>query len=205
MKDVFTVPSTGRRLHIRPMSADIVRRLNAERQNLPSPPTYEVEYPGGESERVAHDETTLETEEDRAAWQEYVRLHNAAAAAWEQRWMRALVMLCLPALEYDEGWAADFEYIGIDVPDDPRERKVFYANNVLLPTAEDKRAFSETVTILSTIRREDLARVRSEFPGTLSRLTAEPDEPVAERLDDLDEIPGGAGDGEVGAAADAVG
>jgi len=193
--EYFTVPSTGQKIRIRALSPDVKRQLEEARNDLPDAPTYAIIYPGGEEEQVPHDPTTVETEEERAAWQKFVETYNEATTTLTGRWAKVVALLCILDLQYPEDWKSDFEYLGIVIPEDPREQRMFFVNNVLLPTDEDKELFAETIHTISTIRREDLQLVGLEFRDIIPRYSVEKIEDSADSMDDLSTILGSESDG----------
>jgi len=195
--EYFTVPSTGQKVRIRPLSADVKRQLDLLREGLPEAPTYTITYPGGEEEKVPHDPTTLDTPEERESWLRFVEKFQEASTEMTTRWVKAVVLLCILDLEYPEGWKDDFEYLGIEIPEDEREQRIFFINNILLPTEEDKELFAQTVVTISTVRREDLALAKAEFRDILPRYSIEQVELPSVRVDDLATLLGSKGDGTV--------
>jgi len=205
MTHYFTVPSTGRRVRIQPLPRDVLRRLETERDQFPKPPTYAVTYPGGETEQVPHDETTLETKADRVAWDAYISEVARLTDSWSVRYMKALIVFCLPTIEYDDDWQGNFDYLGIELPTDPRDLKVFYANNVLFPTVEDRTELANTIAMLNSFGRADLAAVQAEFRRLVPWYSFERIEPPGVGVEDGDPLFGGNGDGEVESVAEGLG
>jgi len=195
--EYFTVPSTGDRIQIRAMSADVKRQLDAMRENLPEPPTYTISYPGGETEEAPHDETTLETGEERTRWLEFVERFTEANVEVMEKWAKAVALLCIVDLEIPDGWEGDFEYVGLEVPTDERDARVFYINNVLLPSEEDKVSFGQTVMTISSIRREDLALIGAEFQSIVPWYSLEQVDIGPVEVDDITAVLRSAGDGKV--------
>src|SRR3990172_472597 len=104
--------------------------LNARK---PIAPTYEVKSLAGNSEIHAHDETTLETEADRAAWSEY----QAKLAAWSDESQRSLMRLILlrgisVELPSDSDWEKQQAFAGIVVPQDTMEKRMHYLQTEVL-------------------------------------------------------------------------
>ena len=203
--EFFTVPSTGQKVRIRALTPDVKRQLDELRDSLPKAPTYTVTYAGGETEQVPHDPTTLETDEEKVAWQKFLVAYNEASTVVTGRWAMAIALLCILELEYPDGWKSDFEYLGIEIPEDSREERIFFINNVLLPTDQDKEDFAETVWTISTIRREDLANAGLEFRDMLPQYTAEEIEIGGVAVDDLAPLFGSTSNGSVEHNSERVG
>lgn len=194
-KNTFIVPSTGERIACKPISSKILRGLDAERTNFPKRPTYTIEYPGGETEEAEHDETTIaEMPEEKEKWEAYVKEYNRVASEFQERWMKTIIILGITEQPAD-GWEADYEYLGIKLPEDKRELRLWWVNNVLLPTDEDKSAFSETITLISTIGKEDLARIEESFPGILRWYSSQQHEENVKSVADGHKVSGSKSDG----------
>ncbi len=163
----------------------LVEKLQA-RHPMPEPPTYTVDTITGVQEVHPYDEATvaaLGTEEATAAWAEYQQKLKAATSAYNQALMR-LVMLRgikfeLPAT--DE-WIQEQKWIGLAVPDDPRERKLHWLETEALATLEDYTELLNGVMEASGIPQEVLdqaeATFRREVAGTDE--TAGPGAPAIE-------------------------
>ena len=91
MNDVF-VTKDGNKIPLRRVAPILVEKV---RQSvvIPTPPTYEVEVVGGDKEFHVHDATTLETDEDRAAWAEYQTALAATNTDMVERILRLLFVL----------------------------------------------------------------------------------------------------------------
>jgi hypothetical protein len=138
------------------------------------PPTYEVPLAGSdETQEFTHDESTLETDEDHAAWDE----HQAALREMESEVRDRHVRYALRTgieVEEESGWEEDQEYEGIEIPDDPRERKLHYIMTEVLPTMLEQGEVYGLIMYMSTqfVEGETMQAAQDLF----RRGTAEGDE-----------------------------
>jgi hypothetical protein len=104
-----------------------------------SPPTYEVETFGGDTEEHVHDETTIEGDPiAEASWLEY----EAAQEAWEVEYNQRLLNVCMlrcmdPEGMDDEEWIREQEFLEIEIPEDPVERKLHYIKTEYIGNQDD--------------------------------------------------------------------
>lgn len=93
----------------------------------PDAPTYDVKGINGIVEKHLHDETTVETESERAAWEAYQKQLAAYNADRIEKQKR---LVFLHGIKYPEpagdAWAQAQAEIGIEVPADPAVRKLHY-------------------------------------------------------------------------------
>lgn len=144
-------------------------------QQYPPPPapTYQVAVPGG-FETHTHDETTLETPEDRAAWEAY----QEALRAHTQQVIQAQLRLCLmrgitvvgddPSKTYD-GWAEEQTLIGFKVPESPAERKLHWLETEVLSDSADLINILGGVSRASGISEEVVSNLENTFWRALGR------------------------------------
>jgi hypothetical protein len=101
------------------------------------PPTYEAELAGGGTQTFDHDETTLRNDEEREAW----RLHKEAltAMAAEQSRRRAEMILFALKVELpeDDTWVRRLKRMGLQIPEDPDDRLIFYIERFVIRTPND--------------------------------------------------------------------
>ena len=141
--------------------------LNARK---PIAPTYEVKSLAGNSEIHAHDETTLETEADRAAWLEY----QTKLAAWSDESQRSLMRLILlrgisVELPSDSDWEKQQAFAGIVVPQDAMEKRMHYLQTEVLGSVADYQMMVVGVMRVSGVPEDLLSQVESSFRRSLGR------------------------------------
>ncbi len=162
MKDVF-VTKDGNRIPLRRVAPILMEKIRKS-VTLPSPPTYEVETAGGDIETHIHDETTLETDEDRAAWAAYQIAHAKANEAMIEKILRLLFAKATgDVLPPSDDWAKEQAYLGVDVPGDPLERKIHYIQTELLTHTSDIMAFMTAAMALTGVDEEVVESAEATF------------------------------------------
>ena len=143
------VTSTGYKLTISPLSPEI-SRLISKTVDFPKPPFYEIDVLGGEKEKVEHTIDSLRTDEDRDAWAEYLSEHNIARVELLRQKARAVVQKCVQVdFPEDDTWITDQEELGIEVPTDPRARKVHFIKTECIGSETDIFAVVDAAEVLA--------------------------------------------------------
>lgn len=156
-KKVTTITTTsGDIIRLKPASSQtlLLIKSNIEKsfrdRNEPiDPPTYEIETAGGGKETHEHDETTITTEEEKAAWEKYIDASNRMRAELSIKQTKYALLTGID-IEYpdDDEWKQLQEWFGIEIPEDKNERKLHYINTEVLRTPADiKNAVSTILRI----------------------------------------------------------
>lgn len=136
------------------------------------PPTYRVEIPGTLNpdtgkprfEEHEHDETTLTTDEEKAAYAEYLR---STAAEWAVFRERALKLTLLRGIKIETPdlttWRNERKFLGLPLPDDPLEEKYLWIYTEVIGTLEDLRSIQRGVEIASGVSEEQIAATAALF------------------------------------------
>jgi hypothetical protein len=141
----------------------LLDKLNAQ-YKPPEPPSYEVKTATGAVERHAHDATTLETDEDRAAWQAYLQARADAQTAQSLALTRLVLLRGISVdMPTDEQWVKEQEWLGLQVPDDPFERKLHYIETEVIAGVADIEAIMLGVMRESGVPEELLAQMDATF------------------------------------------
>lgn len=145
----------------------LLETLNAQYRE-PEPPTYEVETATGAREKHAHDATTLETEADKAAWEDYQQKRAAA----ENLLSEALVKMALLRgikfeMPQDGAWVKEQQMMMLQIPTDPLERKLHYLTTEAFVTAEDYERLMAGVMAESGMPEEVLQQAEATFRGDM--------------------------------------
>jgi len=166
---IFTT-ATGVEIPLKPISVRTLDDLTLgwEKVLAIKPPKYTVEIVGGETQEMEHDESTLNTDEDRAAWAAYIAELNAAIVKHNEASIKVLVTFGIELNPPDDGWESDFEFCGIPVPEQAAERKVFYCQRVLLTDPADEQKIVRQIQNISRLSGEALDRADALFRNTVS-------------------------------------
>lgn len=124
-------------------------------------PTYEVKVGTGEETQsfehrhILDDEgnvtdSTLETEEDFAAWDKYEEARQEVYL----RYMRRTANFALQTgvkidMDADNGWESDQEYYGIQIPTDPRDKYLHYLETEVFPDIQERRTVAVEIINMS--------------------------------------------------------
>jgi len=159
------VTRVGREIPLRPIATETLDdlQLMVRRVEDIRPPTYTVKILGEDAEEAEHDPTTLKTDEDRAAWDEYIGRIEEASAECNLAVTRTYLTFGIDTDPPGDGWQDDFEFCGIPIPEKPNELKVFYFERVVLADPLDQQAFVQRVYLISQLSGEALDRADAIF------------------------------------------
>lgn len=161
---------TGAKLYLCPVSlvaqATLRAKLEEEYRSAGrrlDPPIYKVVTATGAEEEYPHDEKTLETEEDKAAWAEYKRTQEQFMAEFTERFVKLLLWQGVKIPEPPAGWFETYEQLGIQFSENPLERKLEFLQYEYLRTAEDVARCIQQIMTLSAAGNPTAQRALEEF------------------------------------------
>lgn len=136
------------------------------------PPTYEITFAGGSKGKEPHDETTLQTDEDRANWALYVDATNRMVAEKENIRAEFIYEDALGAIKIpdDDKWKEKYIRRKIALPEDAEKLRRFYIDNEILVTKADKVAIWFMVNSLSQAGKVDEAALETTLESFFSYL-----------------------------------
>lgn len=165
--------SEGIKLKIRPVAQRKLAMLQAARREI-KPPTYEIKSVGGEVSVFEHDETTLESTEDRQAWAKYLAEKEKERAEFMEKFVAVVlsdgVIFEMPE---DDEWRKRQEWQGIAIPEGELNVKMHYLLTEVL------RGESETEILLNAIMElgnQELRTRREAVENTVASFRATPPE-----------------------------
>ncbi len=174
----------GRTLNIRPVSQYLLQKTHLAIEErlrgagtLSPRPTYSVTTASGAVETYPHDATTLQTDEDKAAWAAYeagqLAFQREKAASATRLYLTRGLMIGDPPQE----WIADMAALGIALPENVADRRYEYILMDVLPTPEDLIRAMAALTRLSMAGspQEDIDAVEASFRRSLERHAVKPD------------------------------
>lgn len=151
---------------------NLMVKLTAQFPDPPAP-TYTVELAGGGTETHVHDETTLETEEDRAAWTAYKTAVAKHTADVFQAQMRLCLLRGIKVLNEDPhavaAWVTEQELIGFTIPTEPSARRLHWLETEVVNNGEDFIQILAGVSRASGIAEEAVSSLESSFRSALGR------------------------------------
>lgn len=164
---VYFTTSTGIKVKIvgcPPLFLDRVRSS----VEYPDKPTYEVETATGEMEIHEHNDSTLQTDEDKAMWAAYKAAFLAAESEVNERMFRAVVMRGMEvSIPEDGSWEAFQKWLGVDVPDDPFDKKYLYIQSEVIGSDKDIAEIMSLVMEKTGVPEETVREVRESFRDSL--------------------------------------
>lgn len=163
------VTSTGVELLIHGVPQLLLEKVRSS-VKMPDPPTYTAKTVAGDEETHFHDETTLESDEDRKAWSAYLADKASKDAELRERMVRVILMRGTDVtLPEDESWKDLQRFIGVEVPDDPLELKYHYIQTEAVGGAQDLALIMEKVMEKTGIPEEALAEAKASFRNIMEK------------------------------------
>jgi hypothetical protein len=172
MKYQTYVTSRGYELKIRSISPFLLDEIKA---SVPEPPkpTYKTKLVGGGEQEHYHDLTTLETDEDREQWAEYLRAKSAADALRSEK--ISMVMFEEGIINWDElqptpEWEAKRRSRGLDIPSDGSERQIKYLETEIFGSMADVFQFQTLLMKAGgDVPEEAIQQIEASFRSLLQR------------------------------------
>lgn len=123
-------------------------------------PTYHTSA----GEDLPHDVSSLETDEDRAAWEKYQNIVQKHQAHVSEKMLRFFLYYGVKVNpDDDQGWQERQQFFGIEIPDDPIARKIHYIQSELIFSADDLQQITRRVMTLGGVRPEVVDAAAATF------------------------------------------
>lgn len=141
------------------------------------PPTYEVPIADSEEVQILEHEvdekagvSTLETDDDKIAWAQYLDATTALQTEIARRTMSYIVSESI-SIDWDcfEGWEEKRTKYGIQIPKDEDEKKAYFLESLIWKTPQEQKTFVMYVMRISA-EGSDQERVKAMeefFRGSL--------------------------------------
>lgn len=121
-------------------------------------------YTTAMDEVLPHDETTLETDEDKAAWKKYQKVLAKHDEHVGQATMRFFLFYGVNAdPDADTSWEARQRVFKIEIPSDPIERKIHYIQTELIFSRDDIEQITTRLMTMGGVRPEMVEAAVSSF------------------------------------------
>lgn len=176
--------------------APLLDILNQQRvKSIPKVPTYTVTTATGASETHEHfhrvvkvkelddagnatgnltdkEETSLTTDEERAAWAKYQADLKAANAAYAENFTKTVTLY---GLQYDKAlveaqeWATRQAFVGVTVPTDPLEREWHWLQTELISGEDEAKRLIAGVIAASGTDEEVISQMEALFRDSVGR------------------------------------
>ena len=171
MSEIF-VTSTGVEITLKSISPVLMAKVRTSVE-FPKRPTYEAKTITGDIEVHEHDETTLETDGDREAWQRYLVEFMQAEQEQARRVGNALFKRGIDyevlELPEDDRWIKEQKELGVKVPKDPLERKRHWLETEAFTTEVEIQRLSLRLMAMSGVSEEVLEAAERSFRGEVGR------------------------------------
>lgn len=193
--------SSGLKVILTGLPPLVPQRIDASVE-YPDKPSYSVETASGDIETYEHDETSLETPEDKEAWAAYVEGMNAAETDLTERLLYAVLLECVELEDYEDlfyEWKTKQELIPLPLaeakdPEDERavkkaeqENKFHFMQIEVFRDADDIGEILTIVMGLTGVSVEDLASARDSFPSEMESESPDGSGDTAGELEDTGE------------------
>jgi len=168
----FTLPS-GSIVKLKKISPWLLERASKIDQ-MPEKPTYEVTTGLGTTEIHEHDENTLETDEEKAIWDEYLNEKKRLQAERSERIADAIFYYAVVVTDrelYEGEWREDQEFFGFEIPEDKRDLKVHYVKTTLVQSVEDVTELIAFTMEMAGIQGEVLQEARDSFQRAVDKVS----------------------------------
>ena len=170
--DEFTAQSTGRTVHLRAVPLRLLIELTSKPEYQDPPvPTYTVQAAGGVEVVYPHDRTTLDTEEERAAWAAYEAERDATSLRRQVATQEFLLYNgVVEEPDPPEAWAFDFALWGLTPPDTANkvEFKRRWLEEEVCPDVRDLSALILRLYALSGISDDVVKQIEGFFRSALA-------------------------------------
>jgi hypothetical protein len=135
---------------------------------FPEKPTYTVKLVTGDEQTFEHDEKSLTTPEDKAAWEKYIEDQKTDEQELSQKTMNAILVegVSLDETKLDlVRWKKRQEMIGVPVSDDVEEMLQHYKETEVVKNNADMRHIMERVMAITGVSKESIEAAKASFPG----------------------------------------
>lgn len=139
-------------------------------------PTYTVETVGGGSQIFEHDETTLTTDELKAAWALYKDANDRLQAEQAQLRLEIVMSAIKVELPEDGEWEKRYRRWHVTVPSDADEKRLFYIAREILKTPADLvEAMTRVITtsMKGTVSEEAIEAASASFRNYIQEAVSE--------------------------------
>ena len=178
----------GRVVTIHPVSNYLIQKLagavesRLRQEGAPiDPPTYTVTPASGAVETFPHDEASLQTDEDRAAWAAHIAATEKLQRERERITTRLFLLRGLEIGDVPPEWSEDMGHLGIEVPKDPDDLKLEYIQTEVMRTPEDVIRATMAIMRLSAAGapQEEIEAAEAAFRRSISRSRSAEDNPTS--------------------------
>lgn len=198
MKDEIYTTNRGYRVKVRPLSGILLNkventiraRYEKEGRRLDAP-TYVFETAGGDAEEEVYTEESIKEapEEDQKAWAEYLENTNELTTEIFEKQIELEILESFELLdEIDDSWIRRQQRFGVEVPEDPDDRRVHFFETVVMDHF-DRVQMHTRVQLLTAVGSVDDELVKAA-EASFRRAMAEGRRTLTAQLEAAQEEPG---------------
>jgi hypothetical protein len=132
---------------------------------VPEKPKYTITTATGDKETYDHDETTLQTDEDKLAWAKYIEEVKAMQAELTNR-MLTCILIEGVIVEDDidlTRWESKQRLMGMKIPDDIEAKLLQYKRSAVIRSADDMKNLMDAVMALTGVSQEAIEKAKKSF------------------------------------------
>ena len=138
---------------------------------FPEPPVYEAKTAGGGTEKHPYTEDMIETDVEREMWRQYQGKRLAADLQLYDR-LGKLALIRGTEITIPDGWEQGQALFGIEIPEDPLERKLHWIETEAVESNDDLRDLILAILQYQNTTEEERALVAVSFPDSVAGNTA---------------------------------
>jgi hypothetical protein len=161
-----------------PIKAVSQFKLDAMRtsRDIPQPPTYEAEVLGGEKELLPLDAESAKNKGREDEWKQYLADVEIERNAYGKRFNTLITYegVDLEPPGEDSEWQVTCDALGLKVPTNPVERKVFYVNTEMMGIPEDMGNLVTAIFEMSKFSPEVISEMKATFRAIMERKANKP-------------------------------
>lgn len=167
---------SGHTVLLKPLSPFLLDKINSA-FIPPKPPTYEITTAAGDVEIHAHDEETIETDEDRETWENYIAEFNRVAEAKNTASIKIFLDQGVdlpedidPVIEH---WKELLLSCEIPVPTSEIDIKVEFIKDIILTNPDDIMLVMSEIIKLSGVSESLVRQAEQSFRDQVEGYTPE--------------------------------
>lgn len=169
------VSSKGASIELRPVSQFKIDTLRASKHETPAP-TYEMSVAGGGKQVIPLDQIIAANQGRLEEWNQYLEKRAKEEEEHSKKFLFLIiwegVQITVP--DMDSEWQKVNDFLGIEVPENLVERKLFYVYNELLGTPQDLGDLIAEIFAVSQIDEEAVKQLRDSFRLAMERKPNQP-------------------------------
>jgi len=178
--------STGVKVILKSIPPLLITSLN-DKFVVPKPPQYSITTVAGDVEVYDHDETTLQTPEEKKAWAEYQQKLSDIETEITSLTIKICLVEGMEVVDKDnrwQDWIERMELIGIDLPTSDRAKDLLFKETDVAREDTDIAHILDRVMALTGVDEATLATARASFQDQVESNEGSKDGDTTTRTED---------------------